>query len=383
MNMSVKFPLNSKSNYLTPEQVEEFGRRVEEIRREVMDNLGEADAKYIYKIRNFVRYSEIASRGMLMFSGWIPPVWLVGTGLLGISKIVENMELGHNVMHGQFDWLNDPSLNGANYDWDTIATGDDWKHTHNYVHHTYTNIVGKDHDVGYGLLRVSEQQKWEPRFLLNVPMAMQLMVFFEWYVGAQNLHLEDALVYKTKTWKEVWKDSAKLRKKVVRQVGKDYVFFPLIAGPNAIPVFLGNVAANVIRSLWSSAVIFNGHFTEDAETFEEDNTETETRAQWYLRQIRGSSNFSGTQGLHILSGNLSHQIEHHLFPDMPANRYSEVAPKIKALCEEYGVNYNEANFMKQFWSVWVRLAKCSLPNGYSDQVSNTIQKVKNLFSFAK
>ncbi len=383
MNMSVKFPLNSKSNYLTPEQVEEFGRRVEEIRREVMDNLGEADAKYIYKIRNFVRYSEIASRGMLMFGGWIPPVWLVGTGLLGISKIVENMELGHNVMHGQFDWLNDPSLNGANYDWDTIATGDDWKHTHNYVHHTYTNIVGKDHDVGYGLLRVSEQQKWEPRFLVNVPMAMQLMVFFEWYVGAQNLHLEDAIVYKTKSWKEVWKDSAKLRKKVVRQVGKDYVFFPLIAGPNAIPVFLGNAAANIIRSLWSSAVIFNGHFTEDAETFEEDNTETETRAQWYLRQIRGSSNFSGTQGLHILSGNLSHQIEHHLFPDMPANRYSEVAPKIKALCEEYGVNYNEANFMKQFWSVWVRLAKCSLPNGYSDQVSNTIQKVKNLFSFAK
>lgn len=383
MNMSVKFPLNSKSNYLTPEQVEEFGRRVEEIRREVMDNLGEADAKYIYKIRNFVRYSEIASRGMLMFGGWIPPVWLVGTGLLGISKIVENMELGHNVMHGQFDWLNDPSLNGANYDWDTIATGDDWKHTHNYVHHTYTNIVGKDHDVGYGLLRVSEQQKWEPRFLLNVPMAMQLMVFFEWYVGAQNLHLEDAIVYKTKSWKEVWKDSAKLRKKVVRQVGKDYVFFPLIAGPNAIPVFMGNAVANVIRSLWSSAVIFNGHFTEDAETFEEDNTETETRAQWYLRQIRGSSNFSGTQGLHILSGNLSHQIEHHLFPDMPANRYSEVAPKIKALCEEYGVNYNEANFMKQFWSVWVRLAKCSLPNGYSDQVSNTIQKVKNLFSFAK
>ncbi len=169
----------------------------------------------------------------------------------------------------------------------------------------------------------------------------------------------------------------------MRQVGKDYVFFPLIAGPNAIPVFLGNAVANVIRSLWSSAVIFNGHFTEDAETFEEDNTETETRAQWYLRQIRGSSNFSGTQGLHILSGNLSHQIEHHLFPDMPANRYSEVAPKIKALCEEYGVNYNEANFMKQFWSVWVRLAKCSLPNGYSDQVSNTIQKVKNLFSFAK
>lgn len=379
MNMSVNFP-NSKSKHLNPEQTAEFGRRVDEIRREVMDSLGEQDAKYIYKIRNFVRYSEIASRGMLMFGGWIPPVWVIGTGLLGISKIVENMELGHNVMHGQFDWLNDPSLNGANYDWDTMATGDDWKYTHNYVHHTYTNIVGKDHDVGYGLLRVSESQKWEPRFLFNIPLAIQLMVFFEWYVGVQNLHLEDALVYKTKTWKQVWADATKFRKKARRQILKDYVFFPLIAGPNALPVLAGNAIANMIRSLWSSAVIFNGHFTEDAETFEADNVENETRAEWYLRQIRGSSNFTGTDWLHILSGNLSHQIEHHLFPDMPANRYAEVAPKIKALCAEYDINYNEANFFKQFGSVWVRLAKCSLPNHWTTSITQSVQKVKGIFA---
>ena len=379
MNMSVSFT-NSKSKHLNPEQIAEFGRRVEEIRREVMENIGEQDAKYIYKIRNFVRYSEIASRGMLMFGGWIPPVWVVGTGLLGISKIVENMELGHNVMHGQFDWLNDPSLNGANYDWDTMSSGDDWKYTHNYVHHTYTNIVGKDHDVGYGLLRVSESQKWEPRFLLNIPLAIQLMVFFEWYVGVQNLHLEDAAVYKTKTWKQVWADSEKFRKKARRQILKDYVFFPVIAGPNALPVLAGNAVANVIRSLWSSAVIFNGHFTEDAETFEADNTANETRAEWYLRQIRGSSNFTGTEWLHILSGNLSHQIEHHLFPDMPANRYAEVAPQIKALCAEYGIHYNEANFFQQFWSVWVRLAKCSVPNNWTSTITQSLQKVKGIFA---
>ena len=346
-----------------------------------MESIGEQDAQYIYKIRNFVRYSEIASRGMLMFGGWIPPVWLFGTGLLGLSKIVENMELGHNVMHGQFDWLNDPSLNGANYDWDTISTGDDWKHTHNYIHHTYTNIVGKDHDVGYGLLRVSEAQKWEPRFLLNIPLAIQLMVFFEWYVGLQNLHLEDALIYKTRTWKQVWEDSAKFRQKATRQVAKDYVFFPVIAGPNALPVLTGNAVANVIRNLWSSAVIFNGHFTEDAETFEIDNTENETRAEWYLRQIRGSSNFTGTEWLHILSGNLSHQVEHHLFPDMPANRYAEAAPKIRALCAEYGIHYNEASFMQQFGSVWVRLAKHSVPNSWTSTLQQSKQKLKSILRF--
>lgn len=383
MNKPVFFNENSKSHYLSTEQVEEFGAKVEVIRREVMESLNEKDAQYIYKIRNFVRYSEIVSRGMLMFAGWVPPVWLVGTGLLGISKIVENMELGHNVMHGQFDWLNDPSLNGVNYDWDTMSTGDDWKYTHNYIHHTYTNIVGMDHDVGYGLIRVSDSQKWEPRFLFNIPLAIQLMVFFEWYVGIQRLHLEDVIAYKTKTWAQVWEEAADVRKKMKRQILKDYVFFPLIAGPNALPVFTGNAVANVIRSLWASAVIFNGHFTEDAETFEMDNTDHETRAEWYLRQIRGSSNFTGTQWLHILSGNLSHQIEHHLFPDMPANRYAEVAPKIKALCAEYGIHYNEASFMKQFASVWVRLAKCSLPNDWKAEAKHYAGKAKarlqNLF----
>lgn len=369
--MSVKLNAQSKSQYLNPEQIAELGKKIDVIRREVMENIGEKDANYIYKIRDFVRYSEILSRGMLMFGGWIPPVWVLGTGLLGISKIVENMELGHNVMHGQFDWMNDPHLQGASYDWDTIATGDDWKYTHNYIHHTYTNIVGQDHDVGYGLIRVSESQKWEPRFIFNIPLAIQLMVFFEWYVGVQRLHLEDVIAYKTKTWQQVWEEAAPVRQKMRRQILKDYVFFPVIAGPNAVPVLVGNAVANVIRSLWSSAVIFNGHFTEDAETFEADNIGNESRAEWYVRQIRGSSNFSGTQWLHILSGNLSHQIEHHLFPDMPANRYAEVTPKIKALCKEYGIHYNEASFMKQFSTVWVRLAKCSVPNTWLDKIENS------------
>ncbi|GAA5012614.1 acyl-CoA desaturase [Acinetobacter puyangensis] len=361
MNTAVKFPLNSKSKYLTPAQIEEFGAKIEAIRLEVMNDLGEKDARYIYKVRDFVRYTEIASRGMLMFAGWIPPVWLVATGMLGVSKIVENMELAHNVMHGQYDWLNDDSLRGNDYDWDNVCTGEDWRYTHNYLHHTYTNIIGQDHDVGYGILRVSAEQPWELRFLFNLPLAAQLMLFFEWYVGIQSLHLEDAVIYKTKSWKQVWIDSQKARKKITRQLAKDYVFFPAISTINFIPVFAGNFTANIIRNLWSSAVIFNGHFTEDAENFQPDNTATETRAQFYLRQIRGSSNFTGGKTLHFLSGNLSHQIEHHLFPDMPANRYQDIAPKVRAICEEYGINYNSASFTKQFATVWMGLAKLSLP----------------------
>lgn len=373
----------SKSRALSFDEIQEFGRKIDAIRTETMAKIGKEDSDYIYKVRNFVRYTEIASRGMLMFGGWIPPVWLLGTAMLGVSKIVENMELGHNVMHGQFDWLNDPTLNGANYDWDTMGTGDDWKYTHNYMHHTYTNVIGKDHDVGYGLMRMSREQKWEPRFLFNIPLAAQLLVAFEWYVGVQNLHLEDAIIYKTKSWKQVWADAAKFRKKARRQILKDYVFFPVIAGPMFLPVFAGNAVANIIRNLWAGSVIFCGHFTEDAEMMP-DNTANETKAEWYLRQIRGSSNFTGGKIIHFMSGNLSHQIEHHLFPDVPANRYQEMAPKVRAVCEEYGQNYNSASFAKQFASVWVRLAEHSLPDQMVDKIKATRAKLslKNLFARA-
>lgn len=373
----------ASGDLLSEAQQKEFGRRIEQIRAEVMQSLGEQDAEYIYKVRDFVRYSEIASRGMLMFAGWLPPVWLLATGLLGVSKIVENMELGHNVMHGQYDWLNDPALNGTAYDWDTISTGEDWKYCHNYIHHTYTNIVGKDHDVGYGLLRVSRGQPWEPRFYINLPAAAVLMLFFEWFVGVQNLHLEDVHAYRSKTWQQVWIESKNLRKKIVRQVSKDYVFFPVIAGVNFLPVLSGNFVANIIRNLWSSAVIFNGHFTEDAENFEADCTENETRAQWYIRQIRGSSNFSGGLVMHFLSGNLSHQIEHHLFPDMPANRYAQVAPQIQALCAEFGIHYNQASFVKQFATVWQRLAQHSVPDHQYDAWAARWEAIKSKLPMKK
>ena len=379
MNMSIPaYAFQSKSRVLNESEKAEFGRRVDEIRETVMQNLGKTDADHVYKVRNFVRRTEIASRAMLMFGGWIPPVWLVATGMLGVSKIVENMELGHNVMHGQYDWLNDPSLSGATYDWDTICTGEDWKYTHNYVHHTYTNVLGRDHDIGYGVMRMTREQQWEPRFLLNVPMAAILSTGFEWLLSLQRLEFEKVLAGQ-KTLKEVYVQSANLRKKMVRQFGKDYVFFPVIAGPMFLPVIAGNFTANLIRNFWSSAVIYCGHFTEDAEMFE-DNIENETRADWYLRQIKGSSNFTGGNIIHFMSGNLSHQIEHHLFPDMPANRYRDVAPQVQALCDEYGQHYNKASFAKQFGSVWVRLAVHSLPNNVVDTIGHGTNSIKQRFS---
>lgn len=349
----------SKSRDLSLEEINAFGAELDALRKETMASLGKKEADYIYGVRNFVRYTEIAGRSSLML-GWLPPFWLAGTALLGVSKIVENMELGHNVMHGQYDWMNDASLRGSTYEWDTVCTADNWRHTHNFMHHTYTNVRGMDHDIGYGVLRLFPEQKWEPRFLANPLLAGILAVTFEWTLALQSLELEK-LMSKEKTFAQVRQELIPIFAKMRKQFTKDYIFFPLIAGPMFLPVITGNFTANLIRNFWTFSIIFCGHFTEDAETFPIEVLENETRGQWYLRQLRGSSNLKGGKMLHYMSGNLSHQIEHHMFPDVPGMRYAEMSVKVREICARYGQHYNTGSFTKQFSTVVKRIFKYSLP----------------------
>ena len=89
--------------------------------------------------------------------------------MLGVAKILENMEIGHNVMHGQWDWMNDPEIHSSTWEWDTAQPAEQWKHSHNYVHHQFTNVLGFDNDIGYGILRMAREQKWSP-FNLGQPV---------------------------------------------------------------------------------------------------------------------------------------------------------------------------------------------------------------------
>jgi NADPH-dependent stearoyl-CoA 9-desaturase len=77
--------------------------------------------------------------------------------------------------------------------------------------------------------------------------------------------------------------------------------------------------------------------------------------------LLGSCNINGGRLLHLMSGNLSHQIEHHLFPDLPSNRYAEIAPRIRALCERFGLPYTSGSLTRQTRSVWKRIVRLALP----------------------
>jgi fatty acid desaturase len=345
---------------MTETQLRELERDFNAIRDEVRADLGERDATYIRRILRLHRTLEIGGRIMMPF-GFIPPVFVAATAALGLSKIIENMEIGHNVMHGQYDWMNDPSLHSQTYEWDTACDSASWRRTHNFEHHTYTNIIGKDRDYGYGLLRLSDDEKWSPLHSLQFINYVLLSVFFQWGVGLHELEVE-----------RINRGEIRLRDKVPflkdflrkggRQAFKDYVFFPLVTLPVAPVVLAGNLGANLIRNLWSSTVIFCGHFTQDAETFSEEECEGESKGHWYLRQLTGSSNFTGGKWLHILSGHLSYQIEHHLYPDLPAHRYPEISEKVQTVCQKHGIPYNTGSFTHQYSTVVKRILAYSLPD---------------------
>ncbi|WP_197683097.1 acyl-CoA desaturase [Jiangella sp. DSM 45060] len=347
---------------MTYEQLEEFGHELDAVRQRVLDDLGQTDADYIRRVIKVQRAFEILGRIGLFFP-FFWPVFVAGIALLALAKILENMEIGHNVMHGQYDWMNDPMIDGKRYEWDIVAPAHDWKHGHNYVHHTYTNIHGMDRDIGYNLFRIDKDQPWYPSHRFNLPLAFLLMLVFEWGVMYHGVELDEYLAGRLPK-EEFQARRKRALRKIGRQLLKDYVLFPALTLPLVpftawwvpLAVLGGNAVANVIRNIWAFNVIFCGHFPADVETFAKEDAENETRGQWYLRQLLGSANISGSSLFHVLTGNLSHQIEHHLFPDIPARRYPEVAQDVRRLVEKYGLQYNTGRLSKQLLSVARQLA---------------------------
>jgi NADPH-dependent stearoyl-CoA 9-desaturase len=369
---------------LSPKQFEALGTELDAIRGRVLADRGQRDADYIRGVIRAQRGLEVAGRGLL-WAGVFPPAWVAGTAALSLSKILDNMEIGHNVMHGQYEWMNDPKLSGKQFEWDNACPADQWRHSHNYMHHTHTNIVGKDRDIGYGVLRMSEEQAWKPYYLGNPLWAALLATFFEYGVALHDLEVERiaegeiSLGDKRELLKGIWT-------KVRGQALKDYVLFPALSGPLFVFPLAGNATANVVRNLWSFTIIFCGHFPEGTHEFSLEETANETRGQWYHRQLLGSANLSGGRLFHILSGNLSFQIEHHLFPDLPANRYGEISVEVREICERYGLPYNVGPLHRQFGSVVKKIGRLALPDsagGAARKLGGAVKKAGALTSLAR
>ncbi len=374
---------------LTPEQIEQLGREFDAIHDDVYAELGDRDARYIRSTIKLHRELVLAARAMLAGARY-RPLWLGGTAALSIAKILENMEIGHNVMHGQWDWMNDPDINSQNWDWDTASPADAWRHSHNYEHHTFTNIRGKDRDLGYEIMRIDPHQPWNPVYLLQPLYNLILMGFFEWGVAVHDLNF-DAIRAGEKSKGKVNRELKAIGVKARKQVVKDYIAFPLLSAAvaavtsgrggsslaerkasagrrssaerNFKATLAANFTANIVRNVWAYSIIFCGHFPDQTYTFSQAEVENETRGGWYVRQLLGSANIDGGPLFHLMAGNLSFQVEHHLYPDMPSSRYAEIAPRVREICRRYGLPYNTGPLHKQLGTVHRTILRLAFPGG--------------------
>jgi fatty acid desaturase len=403
--------IESPLKRLSKDQIEAIGREFDAIHDEVFNDLGERDAKYIRSMIELHRRLVVVGRVESIPSRFWP-MWLLGTASLSAAKILENMEIGHNVMHGQWDWMNNPEIHSSTWDWDTASTKDAWKHSHNYVHHTFTNIRGKDKDLGYEIMRIDPHQKWHPVYLAQPFYNALLTVLFEWGVAFHDLDFE-AIRRGEKSKEQVRKELKGIAGKARTQIAKDYVAFPALSGlvmggvaagveaiksrregrrgrafralrrrrrpastlDRSLDAFVtefrrsfrstlwADVTANIVRNIWAHAIIFCGHFPDQTYTFSEEEVDGETKGGWYVRQLLGAANIEGSAFFHVASGNLGYQVEHHLYPDMPSTRYGEIAPKVRDVCKRYELPYNTGPFSKQWWAVHRTIFRLAFPGG--------------------
>src|SRR4051812_39646234 len=394
--------IESPLRRLSAEQIAERGRLFARRHDEFYESRGAGDRRYIVAMIELHRRLAVLGRALLMGSRF-KVARLGGTTALSLAKILENMEIGHNVLHGQWDWMNDPQIHSSTWDWDTASTAEAWKHSHNYIHHTYTNIRGKDKDLGYEIMRIDPHQPWNPVYLLQPVYNVLLMLLFEWGVAFHDLDF-DAIRSGEKSKEKVIKELKGIAGKARLQIQKDYVAWPLLSGLAMAALDLAlnarrirdgrkrgrlgkvrgrlgrlrirrderrrildeavalgatggarayrsalwaNVAANIIRNLWAHSIIFCGHFPDQTYTFSQEEAEDESRGAWYVRQLVGAANIEGGPMFHVASGNLGYQVGHHLYPDMPSSRYAEIAPRVKEICGRYELPYHSGPLHKQ------------------------------------
>jgi len=365
--------------HLSQGDIEALADELDAIRSDIEDSLGERDAAYIRRTIRFQRVLDVAAR-LIIGCSRSRTGWVVGTAALAFAKSVENMEIGHNVGHGQWDWMNDPEIHSTTWEWDMVGVSSQWRYSHNYRHHVFSNVVDVDDDLGFGVIRMTRDQPWKPEHLAQPLRNLLLASIFEWGIGLHGIHSErDRLAPDREKVVEARKAFAA---KIARQSLKDYALVPALTGPRWRRTLAANAAANVLRNLWAYVVIFCGHFPDGAEKFTADVLENETRGEWYLRQMLGAANFKAGPVLAFSSGNLCYQIEHHLFPDLPSNRLAQIAVRVREVCDKYDLPYTTSSLAHQYFLVLRTIHKLALPDRFlvatSDDAPETASERKFL-----
>lgn len=334
-------------------RLESFGRSIDAIRKDVEEQVGETDLKRVRRLRWLSRALEVAGRATIHFS-FEPVTFGAGVVMLWLHKQLEATEIGHTALHGAYDRFGkDTGFHSTKFHWRVPIDEESWRYGHNVRHHGNTNVAGKDPDIHFGPIRLTEHTPWHPAHRYQVPFALGFL--FPTFGLQMNLHftgvhdlwfgnyrggMDVAEDRSRKTWlTSHWK----LVRKYIPYYLYELVLFPLLAGPFWWKVVLGNLLSEMMRDVYSAATIFCGHIGEETAAYPEGD-KAHSRGAWYARQAEATNNFEVPYALSVLCGGLDYQIEHHLFAKLSPERLRQVAPAVRKACEDHGVAYRTSSW---------------------------------------
>ena len=337
-----------------------FGEEIDAIRDRAVARVGADDVKRVKRLNRFSRAMEVVGRVLIHFSPE-PFTFVLGVLALWVHKQLQSTEIGHTALHGAYDRLpGAEKFDSKRFRWDTPIDEESWRYAHNVRHHGSTNVYGRDPDVNYGLVRLTEQSPYEPEHRWQLPFALGVVFpFFALVINTHVTGLSEILIARDRKLFILPDRSKASRRTALKKAFRKYVpyylynfvLFPALAGAMFWKVLLGNVLAELLRDLYSACTIFCGHVGHDVKSYPE-GTRPHGRGEWYAMQVESANDFEVSHPVSVLCGALDRQIEHHLFPTLPPERLREVTPEVRAACERWGVQYKT--------DTWGRTLKKSL-----------------------
>lgn len=361
--------LNVQEEYRDDERIKQFGAELDRLRERVEAQLGAEDRAHLKRVARASLGLEVLGRGLIHVS--FGPVGL-GLGILSLTagKLINGIEIGHSALHGNFDKLEGAEkYHSKQFRWMVPIDEASWQHTHNIRHHQYTNILGRDPDMRVATVRWNENSPYIEEYHKNQHWQLPFALLYSSFLT--NLHctgLADHLFAKRSLTDLGWTDERtpealraalhRTFRKILPLIAREYVFYPMLAGPMFGKVMVANWLSERGRDIYSGLAFLVSHHGDDI-THHPEGTKAGSRHRWYAMQVESTSNFDVPFVMAILCGGLEHQIEHHLFPKLPPNRLRQIAPQVRAICERYGVQYRTSSWGHRIKKVFQRAKQLS------------------------
>jgi fatty acid desaturase len=350
----------------------------------------EEDVKHLKKIltwANLCYFGGLAALTAMPMVGLNMPAWLNGMNpiaafMMSTAICARWTMVGHHTCHGGYNAAQ--STNGEVTgrfhrrkfarglwrrctDWMDWMLPEAWDVEHNHLHHYQ---LGEDADPDLVERNMQELREGNTPMVSRYLQVAGLALVWKWFYYAPNT-LKELLARKEReaakagnskpnpfktgslpsTVLTVAQGAFKGEFAAVSETIKCFAPYALwsfaalpaigyaIGGPKAaLAWFMTSVLADVMTNVHSFIIIATNHVGDDIYRFE---TETKPRSDdFYLRAVIGSANFkTGGDANDFMHGWLNYQIEHHMFPDMSMRAYQNMQPRVKAVCEKYGVPY--------------------------------------------